>query len=93
MINEKACVCPLCGGALAAEFIGQYGDVYKISKDGNIGKRKMSRNIYDKKKKPRIFCLDCGNELNVSKITNGVAYAKVYPFRSKYPLLTLFKSK
>lgn len=33
-INQGNNKCPICGGRLVAEFIGSYGDVYLLNKQG-----------------------------------------------------------
>ena len=53
--------CPKCGGRLVAEFIGNYGDIFLLNKDGSGKTRRMKRMIYEHDgDPPMIYCIDCG---------------------------------
>lgn len=53
--------CPDCGGQIVAEYIGSYGDVYIIGKNGVPLKRRLKRFIYESNgDKPMIYCINCG---------------------------------
>ena len=53
--------CPDCGGQIVAEYIGSYGDVYIIGKNGVPHKRRLKRFIYESNgDKPMIYCFNCG---------------------------------
>ena len=53
--------CPKCGGRLVAEFLGSYGDVHLMKKDGTAQKQRMKRIIYETDgNPPMIYCIDCG---------------------------------
>ena len=59
--------CPKCGGRLVAEYIGSYGDVYVLKKNGKPYKRKMKRFIYENDgQEPMVYCLDCGNSVEIN---------------------------
>lgn len=54
-------ICPVCGGRMVVEFFGNYGDVYKVNKNGTLSKTRKERHIY-----PvdfgycEIYCSKCG---------------------------------
>lgn len=43
------------------EYLGEYGDVYHVKKDGEPSKRRVKRRFYgtDESKKPFIYCENC----------------------------------
>jgi len=60
-VFEKMSKCPVCGGRVVAEYIGSYGDVYLIGKNGQPRKRRMKRYVYETDgNEPMIYCKDCG---------------------------------
>lgn len=53
-------ICPECGGQLVAEFIGNYGDVYPLGKNGKPLKKRLRRHIYEHDgEPPMVYCKDC----------------------------------
>lgn len=53
--------CKYCGGKLVIEFIGNYGSVYELKKDGEPSKRRKRRILYDESNGDyMIYCWDCG---------------------------------
>lgn len=43
------------------EYIGSYGDVFPMRKDGEPGKRRIRRHIYESDGgEPMIYCSKCG---------------------------------
>lgn len=53
--------CPLCGGLMVIEYIGSYGNVYPLKKNGDPGKKRMRRIIYeeDGMESTMIYCWNC----------------------------------
>lgn len=58
MKNEK-CFCPKCGGDLVIEYIGNYGTIYRINKNGTIGRREK-RIMYESGGDYMVYCKMCG---------------------------------
>lgn len=58
MKNEK-CVCPKCGCDLVIEYIGNYGTIYRINKNGTIGRREK-RMLYELNGDYMVYCKSCG---------------------------------
>jgi len=54
-------ICPKCGGNIVAEAFGQYGTVYYIRKDGQIG-RKLRTVKYEHNDDWIYYCPNCGKE-------------------------------
>ena len=46
MENDKN-ICPVCGGKLLIEAVGNYGDVYRMKKNGKMSKTRLRRFIYE----------------------------------------------
>jgi len=38
--------CPVCGGSMVAEFYGNYGAIYKITKEGRLANTKPKKVLY-----------------------------------------------
>ena len=54
-------ICKYCGGKLVIEFIGSYGSVYPLKKNGQAGHRRIKRILYEESNDtPMIYCWDCG---------------------------------
>jgi hypothetical protein len=53
--------CPHCGGLMVIECIGNYGNVYPLKKNGDPGKKRIRRIIYeeDGMEDTMIYCWDC----------------------------------
>lgn len=53
--------CEKCGGKLVIEYFGEYGDIYRVKKDGEPSKQRIKRKIYgtDEGKEPLIYCENC----------------------------------
>ena len=57
-MNNK---CKFCGGKLVIEFIGNYGSVYAMKKNGKPSKRRIKRILYAESSDAQmIYCKDCG---------------------------------
>ena len=55
-------VCKQCGGKLVIEYVGNYGSVYPLKKDGTVGKRRIRRIHYDESlETPIVYCSSCGS--------------------------------
>ena len=52
--------CPLCGGTLVIEFIGTYGDIYKLGKNLQETKTRIKHRKYEHSGDTMIYCFDCG---------------------------------
>jgi len=53
-------ICPYCGGQLVMEFIGSYGSVYNLKKDGEPSKKRRKRILYDESNGDfLIYCWNC----------------------------------
>ena len=52
--------CLYCGGRMVIEYFGSYGNVYPLKKDGEPGKKRIRRFLYEESGDyPLIYCLDC----------------------------------
>ena len=61
--QEPKNICKKCGGKLVIEFIGTYGTVYPLKKDGEPGKNKIKRVLYEESSGDYIiYCSNCGRE-------------------------------
>ena len=58
-MSDKNCICPKCGGNLVIEYIGNYGIIYNINKNGSIGRRKK-RIMYESSGDYMVYCESCG---------------------------------
>ena len=64
-MGDKKNVCPECGGQLVCEYIGSYGDVFLLDKNGEPYKRRLRRMIYEHDgDEPMIYCKDCGHGIS-----------------------------
>lgn len=62
---DPASKCPLCGGHLHYEEIGNYGVEYLILRTGKIAKKPIRRNIYQTSPDDNmVFCSNCSNAFN-----------------------------
>lgn len=54
--------CKHCGGRMAIEYFGQYGDTFMINKDGSVGKKRIRRTMYEHlgEDDSLLFCEQCG---------------------------------
>ena len=57
-------ICPKCGGKLLIEAVGNYGDVYRMKKNGEMSKVRVRRFIYECSGDYMIYCEDCGNTVD-----------------------------
>jgi len=57
-------VCPECGGKLLIEAVGNYGDVFRMKKNGEMSKKRIRRHIYESSGDFMIFCEECGNTVD-----------------------------
>lgn len=53
--------CPYCGGRMVIEYIGNYGNIYPLKKNGEPGKKRIKRILYEESgmEDAMIYCLDC----------------------------------
>ena len=52
--------CPYCGGRVVIEYLGSYGNVYPLKKNGEPGKKRIRRFLYEESGDvPLIYCWDC----------------------------------
>ena len=53
--------CPDCGGRMVSGCIGNYGNVYPLKKNGEPGKKRIRRVLYEESgmEDTMIYCLDC----------------------------------
>ena len=57
---EKKNICPECGGRLLIETVGTYGDIYRMQTNGEIGKVRLRRTMYESTGEHLIYCEKCG---------------------------------
>ncbi len=57
-MNNK---CRFCGGPLVIEYVGSYGTVYLLKKDGTPRKKKMKTFMYEQNSgdEAMVYCWDC----------------------------------
>ena len=65
MSNAKN-ICPICGGKLLVEAIGNYGDVYRLKANGEMSKKRIKRFVYETSGQYMVYCEDCGNSVEAS---------------------------
>ena len=54
-------ICKYCGGPLVIEFIGSYGSVYPMRENGEPGKRRIKRILYEEDANGcMVYCRKCG---------------------------------
>ena len=52
--------CPYCGGQMVIEYIGSYGSVYPMKRDGNPQKKRIRRILYEENNEGcMVYCWDC----------------------------------
>lgn len=52
--------CPYCGGRVVIEYLGSYGNVYPLKKNGEPGTKRIRRFLYEESRDaPLIYCWDC----------------------------------
>lgn len=53
--------CPYCGGQIVVEYIGTYGDVYVVGKNGKPRNKRIRRFIYEHygEEDKIVYCWDC----------------------------------
>lgn len=53
-------ICQYCGGPLVIEFIGSYGSVYPMKENGEPGRRRIKRILYEEGTSDcMIYCRNC----------------------------------
>lgn len=61
MSKESKKRCQFCGGLMAVEFFGNYGDVYPLMANGKPGKKRIRRKVYPMSQSDcMIYCRKCG---------------------------------
>ena len=60
-------VCPVCGGKLLIEAVGNYGDVYRMKKNGEMSTKRIRRCVYETSGDYMVYCEDCGNSVPASE--------------------------
>ena len=63
-MKEVKNICPECGGKLLIEAVGNYGDVFRMKKNGEMSRKRIRRHIYETSGDFMVYCEDCGNSLN-----------------------------
>lgn len=53
-------ICKHCGGSLVIEYFGEYGDIYKLKKNGEECKKRLKRVVYGSNDENMIYCIKCG---------------------------------
>ena len=66
-MSEKRNICPECGGRLLIEAVGAYGDVYRMRANGEMGKVRLRRTIYETTGEYLIYCEKCGKNYSTEK--------------------------
>ena len=62
-------ICEKCGGNLVVEYIGKYGTIYEIKKDGCVSKKRIKHIYYEEGSEGSlIYCQDCGELVETSDI-------------------------
>lgn len=64
-MREAKNICQECGGKLLIEAVGNYGDVYRMKKNGEMSKVRIRRCIYETSGDYMIYCEKCGNSVDV----------------------------
>lgn len=54
------CVCPKCGNSLVIEYVGSYGTIYAIRRDGKVGRRLKSVKYDQSGDGYMVYCSVCG---------------------------------
>lgn len=67
------CVCPKCGSSLVIEYIGNYGTIYAIRRDGKIGRRMKSIKYEQSTDGYMVYCPSCGEEYDGRLTDEGFA--------------------
>lgn len=52
-------ICPECGGRLLIEAVGNYGDVFRMKRNGEMYKRPIRRYIYEYSGDFMVYCENC----------------------------------
>lgn len=52
--------CKKCGGKLLIEEFGQFGDIYRMKRNGDASKRRIKRKIYGDTGEAIVYCEACG---------------------------------
>lgn len=61
--NKTKNICNYCGGKMVIEFIGSYGAVYPMKKNGEPGKRRIRRFMYEESGGDfLVYCSACGKQ-------------------------------
>ena len=63
------CICKKCRHSLVVEYIGNYGSIYHVRKDGRIG-RKLRSVKYEESGDMMVYCPECGTSYEF-KLVNG----------------------
>lgn len=60
-MSENTNRCPHCGGQLVVEYIGSYGDVFMLGKNGEPNKKRIKRFIYEHygEDGKMVYCWNC----------------------------------
>ena len=56
----NSCACSKCGNNLVIEYIGNYGTIYSIRRDGTIGRRIKSVKYGVSSDGYMVYCPSCG---------------------------------
>lgn len=55
--------CEYCGGLMVIEYLGSYGNAYRLKKNGEPSKKRIKRFIYEEDGSySMIYCLNCRRE-------------------------------
>lgn len=61
-------ICRYCGGKLVIEYFGNYGAVYPLKRNGEEGKRRIKRVLYEESGSDYlIYCQACGRQLDATE--------------------------
>lgn len=62
-MEEAKNICKHCGGRMVVEFIGNYGSIYPMLKNGKPGRRRIRRVLYEESGSDMmVYCSKCGRE-------------------------------
>lgn len=56
---DPICACKKCGGNLEIEYIGNFGTIYHLRRDGTVGRRLRSIK-YETSGDYMVYCQSCG---------------------------------
>ena len=61
-------ICSYCGGKLVVEYFGNYGSIYPLKRNGEEGKRRIKRILYEESVGDYlIYCQACGRKLDATE--------------------------